>query len=74
MIVQWEDATETQKVRLWKLFKKKKKKKYAKEEHSNTTDKQLKSTSSLYYGLLILTVVLPIILQYLVTFDWKDLF
>ena len=33
-----------------------------KEEHSNKTDKQLKSTSSLYYGLLILTVVLPIIL------------
>ena len=33
-----------------------------KEEHSNTTDKQLKSTSSLYYGLLILSVVLPIIL------------
>ncbi len=33
-----------------------------KEEHSNKTDKQLKSTSSLYYGLLILCVVLPIIL------------
>ena len=33
-----------------------------KEEHSNTTDKQLKSTSSLYYGLLILSIVLPIIL------------
>jgi membrane protein YdbS with pleckstrin-like domain len=32
-----------------------------KEEHSEQTDKQLKSTSSLYYGLLILTVVLPII-------------
>ncbi len=31
-------------------------------EHSNKTDKQLKFTSSLYYGLLILSVVLPIIL------------
>jgi len=31
------------------------------EEHPNKTDKQLKFTSSLYYGLLILSVVLPII-------------
>ncbi|RKS95484.1 hypothetical protein BC952_1171 [Flavobacterium limicola] len=33
-----------------------------KEEYSNKTDQQLKSTSSLYYGLLIISVVLPIIL------------
>jgi hypothetical protein len=45
-----------------------------KEEHSEQTDKQLKSTSSLYYGLLILTVYYQLFLQYLVTFDWKDLF